>query len=657
LTNHPYSVPGRLGGLSGSLALLLASAAAWAQQPAPAPQLPPEADHGKIIYSSDQADAQSARQPDVDAFPKPPITNAERTAVVITSDDLDLHLTPAEAREEGHAILNLRNASSAPITRLPLQISSTLRWRSISPAGKSKIGFSFTQSPVTTDTDHTGYAQEAVLTLDKPLAAGASMTVSAFYSGAIPASADRLELIGTPHERAIETDWDSITPTTDETSTALRGFGEVLWYPVAAPTALFGEGNNLVTAVTAQRLLNTSSTMRLRLTVLYAGDPPDAVIFDGHLQPLAKTTDDSNQVVDNTKGVATADFPLAPIGFRTPSLFLTAQHETSPGTVLLSVISPTPEAAEPYASAVQTLAPLFKDWIAPAPLTPLLLLDHPGAPFEDDAFIAAHLTATAQPDTIAPVLVRGLTHAFFKAPAPTSLWLDQGLPEFMSLLWTERIDGRDTAIKQLEQNALALSLAEPDTTKNPHASGTPLTQAGTDVYLRLKSAAVLWQLREIVGEDLFRNTITNYRHSLMVSPGLDHDPAAFERSMEKTCSRDLSWFFDDWVYADRGLPDLVITQVNPRPILPKSGQASGYLVAVDIRNDGDAVAEVPVTIRSASDAEPLTASARVRIPGHSTGSTRIVFEGTPDSVQVNDGSVPEIVTSTHTLQIKIQTRP
>ena len=642
-----------------AVTFLLGSAVASAQQaPAPVPPpLPPEADHGKVIFSTNQAGAQVQKQPDVDAFPKPAVTNAERSAIVIASDDLDLHLTPAEAGEEAHAVLTLRNASAAPVTRIPLQISSTLRWQSITPAAKSKQTFTMTQSPVTTDTDHTGYAQEAVLTLDRPLAPGASMTVSAFYSGAITASADRLELIGTPHERAIETDWDAITPTTDDDSTALRGFGEVLWYPVAAPTALFGEGNTLVATVTAQRLLNVSASMRLHLTVVYAGDPPDAVIFNGNLQPLAKTPDDDNQVVDNTRGVATADFPMAPIGFRTPNIFLTAQHATSPGTTLLSVVSPSPEAAEPYTSAVQALAPLFNQWIAPAPLTPLLMLEHPGAPFEDGAFIAAHLTASAQPDTIAPVLVRGLTHAFFRAPAPTSLWLDQGLPEFMSLLWTERIDGRNAALKQLEQNALALSLAEPDTVKNPQAAGTPLTQAGTDVYLRLKSAAVLWQLREIVGEDLLRNTITNYRHALTLAPGLDHDPAAFERSMEKTCSRDLAWFFNDWVYADRGLPDLVITQVNPRPILPKGGHASGYLVAVDIRNDGNAEAEVPVIIRSAGDASPLTASARVRIAGHTTASTRIVFEGTPASVQVNDGSVPEIATSTHTLQIKIQTQP
>lgn len=637
-------------------AVLMISASMHAQE-TPTPTPTPEPDHGKVVFSTDQAQAQAAKQADVDAFPKPPVSNDERTAVAIVSDDLDLHLTPAESAEEGHALLTIKNVSSAPVTRIPLQISSTLRWQSVTPAGKSRESFTMTQSPVTTDTDHTGYAQEAVLTLAHPLAPGASITVSAFYSGTIPASADRLELIGTPHEKAVETDWDAITPTSDQGSTALRGFGEVLWYPVAAPTALFGEGNSMVAAVSSQRLLNTASTMRLHLTVLYAGDPPEAVIFDGNLKPLDKTPDDAGQVVDETRGVATADFPLAPIGFRTPSLFLTAQHATAAGSEMISAVTPVPEAAEPYAAAADALAPLFHDWLAPAPLTPLLLLEHPGMPYEDHAFIAAHLSPTAQPDSIAPEIVRGMAHAFFSTTAPTSLWLDQGVAEFMSLLWTERVSGRDAAILQLQQNALAISLAEPDTTKNPKAAGVPLTQGGTDVYIRLKAAAVLWQLREIVGDEAFRNTLTNYRHSLSLSPGLDHDPAAFEHSMEKTCGgRNLAWFFDDWVYADHGLPDLKIALVTPRPIVPKDGRASGYLVAVDIRNDGDAVAEVPVTIRSAGDERPLTATSRLRVPAHSTASTRIVFEGTPDTVQLNDGSVPEVAASTHTLHVNIQTK-
>ena len=625
------------------MGLLFLSAPIHAQEPSTTPQQP---ESGKVVFSTGQT-PQPTTSP-ADSFPKDPITNAERSAVAILSDDLDLHLTPADAGEEAHAVLTVRNVSSAPINRIPLQISSTLRWQSItSPTSKQ---LTFTQSPIATDADHTGYAQEAVLIPGHPLAAGASLTLSVFYSGQIPASTARLELIGTPAEKAAETDWDAIAPASDESSTALRGFGEVLWYPCAAPTALLGEGNQLFELIGRQRLLNTSATMRLRLTLVYAGDPPDAVIFDGRLQPLTRTPDNPDQVIDEAHGVATAAFPLAPIGFRTPSLFITAQHATQTASPLLSVVSPVPEAADPYTTAVESLKSLFNDWIAPAPITPLLLLEHPGAPFEDSSFIAAHLSASAEPANIAVDLVRALTHAFFSAPAPTSVWLDQGLPEFMSLLWTERSSGREAAVAQLQQNALPLALTEPDLVTNPALTGTPLTHASSDVFLRLKSAAVLWQLRDLLGDETFRRALTTFRHSLSLNPALDRDQTAFEKSLEHTSGLDLAWFFDDWVYNDRSLPDLTVTHVVPRPMLPRAGRAGGYLVVVDVHNDGFAAAEVPVTVRSGT----LTATERLRIPARSTASTRIVFEGTPETLQVNDGTVPELRASIHTTPISTQ---
>jgi len=232
-------------------------AVSHAQEPAP----PSTPDPGKVVVSTEHP-AQPSQ--DADVFPKTPITNEERAAVTILSDDLDLHLTPSDASEEAHATLILRNTSSKPLTRIPLQLTSTLRWLSFTTPSAKKIPF--TQSPITTDADHTGYAQEAVL--DQPLGPGATLTLSTFFSGQIPASTSRLELIGTPPEKAAESDWDAITPTSDESSTALRGFGEVLWYPTAAPTALLGDGNQLFDLVAQQRLLNTSVTMRLRLTIV-----------------------------------------------------------------------------------------------------------------------------------------------------------------------------------------------------------------------------------------------------------------------------------------------------------------------------------------------------------------------------------------------------
>ena len=79
---------------------------------------------------------------------------------------------------------------------------------------------------------------------------------------------------------------------------------------------------------------------------------------------------------------------------------------------------------------------------------------------------------------------------------------------------------------------------------------------------------------------------------------LDSDPKEFQRVLERSSKRDLGWFFDDWVYRDRGLPDLSIASVTPRALDQIGNKGAGWLVAVEVRNDGDAAAEVPVTVRS-----------------------------------------------------------
>ncbi len=618
--------------------LLLALSRSAAQIPV---QNPPEPPAGKVISSEP---TQTPVPPDV--RPATPVTDAERSAIEIISLSLDLHLIPANARLETHATLTLRNRSESPLVRIPLQLSSTLHWLTAS-AGLESLPF--TQSPIATDTDHTGYAQEAIFTPAAPLAPGAALTLSVFYAGEIEQNSDRLELIGAPHDRAAATDWDRIAPASDQSSTALRGFGNVLWYPVAAPAAHLGAGKQLFDLIAQDRRHNTSVAMRLRLTVEYAGDPPDAVIFNGVLQPLTRTADENNQIIDETHGIATADFPSAPIGFRTPSLFLTAQQAATTPDQLLSIVSPTPDVSDPYAAAAQSLEPVLSGFFGPTPRNPLLLLDHPGEPFADSSLLVAQLSATADPKLVAPALVRGLTHAWLSPqtrPVPAAgLWIDEGLPEFLSLVWTERsgtgIQGREALAAALRNASVLIALAEDS------AHPQPLPQAADDVFLRLKSAFVFWQLRQLLGDDLFSRSLTAWRHSLALNPVLDRDEKALEASLEKTSGRDLAWFFADWVYADPGLPDLTIVSANPRPLPARGGKSAGFLVAVDVRNDGGCIADVPVTVRSGT----LTATERLRIPAHGSASTRVVFEGNPDTVEVNDGSVPELRSNTHTLAL------
>ena len=179
-------------------------------------------------------------------------------------------------------------------------------------------------------------------------------------------------------------------------------------------------------------------------------------------------------------------------------------------------------------------------------------------------------------------------------------------------------------------------------------AGESLVAASGDVFYRTKAAAVWWMLRGMVGDRALEQALQAYR----LDAKLDRDPKGFELTLEELAHQDLGWFFDDWVYRDRGLPDLSIVSVTPSQLASHGGLSAGWLVAVEVRNDGYAEAEVPVTVRSSGARETV----RLRVPGRSSASTRIVFAGTPAEVEVNDGGVPETEASVHTRRLALAGR-
>jgi hypothetical protein len=566
------------------------------------------------------------------------VTDAERASLIFTAYDLDVHLAPAQSRLAVHAGFTVKNSGKEPLTRLILQLSSSLKWESLALRNAGRVSpLSFTVQTIDTDADHTGKATEAVVSLPQPLGPGASVELTSFYSGEVAQSAERLERIGAPLDQAARADWDRISPE----GTALRGYGNVLWYPTAAAPVFLGDGAKLFQSVGQTKLQQAAATVRLRLTVEYVGDAPDAASFCGRREQMKAVSEDQSLPVAESPGVATAEFSERPLGFRTPSLFVTDRAGTVTNDSLISAVTDHYDALPGYGTAAEKVRPLLAEWLGTGPLSVLTILDHNGQPFEDDALLVTPMRASAA-DTLAPMLAHSLSHAWFRS---SHVWLDEGVAQFLSLQWMEQSLGREVAVAHLQEEAKALALVEPAPAKSASATeeeGQSLIRASDEIYYRTKAAAVLEMLRSIVGDDALRRALQLYREDKM-----DSDPKEFQRVLERTSRRELGWFFDDWVYRDRGLPDLSIASVTPRAIDQIGNKGSGWLVAVEVRNDGGAVAEVPVTVRSGT----LTATQRLRIPGRSSASTRIVFEGTPAEVLVNDGTVPEVESSLHTKQI------
>ena len=598
----------------------------------PDAEAPKPADSPYSSSSSSSQPSQSVEKPgplDADVV----VSDEERDALTFTAYDLDVHLTPAQAAIEARVNFTVKNDGNAPLTRIAVQLSSSLAWENLRLRSSSSAAGSFVQHRINTDADHTGVAREAVLTLPQPLAPGASLELSGFYSGTITASAERLERIGAPEEQSAQADWDTIAADGAVVSTALRGYGDVLWYPVAGAPVFLGDGAKLFSAVGRVKQRQQSAMTRLRLTIAYIGEAPDAAYFSGRREPLTNTSENDGLPVAESPGVATTDFAPRPLGFRIPSLFVTDRASTMTDSGLMQVVTDNSAALERYGEAAAKVQPLLMDWLGTEPLGPLEVIDHAGQPFEDKALLVAPMQA-AEPAALAPMMVHTLAHSWF---ASNHVWLDEGVAQFMSLLWLETNDGRQAGIDRLEASAAPLALVEPAV--GSKTAGQSLVDASSEVYYRTKAAAVLWMLRAIVGDDVLKTALQAYRKNRAMDAAAD----GFEKVLEEASHKDLKWFFDDWVYHDKGLPDLSIGHVSPRPLPEKGGRSSGWLIAVDVRNDGYAVAEVPVTVRSGT----LTATERLRIPGRSNAATRILFQGTPDEVIVNDGTTPEVGESLH----------
>lgn len=566
------------------------------------------------------------------------IGDAERSAIRFLAYDLDVHLRPESAGISVVARVTVRNDGAKPLPEIALEISSLLHWDVVSQTGKTRTEkLPFDQHSLQTDADHSGAASEAVIHLLAPLQPQGSAELTLLYSGALDRSAPDAERVSSSRAGDAATDWSMVAPE----GTSLRGFGDTLWYPVAAPQVFLGEGAGFLHVAGEQMLHQSAASMRLRVSVEYAGEPPTTAFFCGRQQQLTVLRDDPDAPVASSSGVATATFPAQRLGFRTPSLFLT---DTAPvlaaGGLVAAVSSDADLPARLFAAAAPADA-LLNAWFGKSPGRVLTVIDRPGPPFADGDLLVApvrSMDATA----LASAPLASLTRTAFRS---AQIWLDQGMPQFTSLLWLEATQGRPAAVGVLEQQSHALALAE--SMAGPDSAAQQSLLAATDaVYYRNKASSVLWMLREIVGDDVLKQTLGRYVRETR----RDADGDGFERLIEKISGKDLRWFFDDWVYHDRGLPDLSILSVAPRELPQRSAQGEGWLVAVEVRNDGSAVAEVPVTIRSGS----LTATERLRIPAHSVASTRILFQGRPEQVQVNDGSVPEAAASTHVRNIAMR---
>lgn len=606
------------------------------QQPVQsAPQMP-----GKVIFSrSTDANGQTttvvgqaAETPQGHSAAAPtatdPIaTDIDRQSVRFTAYDMDVRLDAAQRRIAVRAQVTVKNDGSVPLSRIPLQISSSLTWDRIRVDGQD---VHFSVATLNSDADHTGQLHEAAVPLSAPLAPGKSTLIDVTYSGQIAPDAKRLTSVGAPGQVAFHTDWDGIG--TD--FTGLRGFGNVVWYPVSSVPALLSDGARLFNEIGRQKLRLTGATFSLRLTDEFPqAQKPAIAVIDGHFVPFTVTSPGTADI----PGVATASLSASTLGFQAPSLFLAVRNRQAvAANMTLWTLPGDDSAAFSWKAADEEVTPFLKSWLGDTPGTALTVLDLPDAddaPFEDGAFLATGVKPAAA-SQIDGILAHVLTHAYVDSP---QAWLSEGLADFMGTLWIERQNGRAKALDALGSSRQALAILEP---ASPGASaGEPLPQAYMPVYYRTKAAYVLWMLRDQLGDKTLAAALRAFDAARYAPGAAANQPPSLESFLRQAAAgRDLNWLFAQWVNADDGLPDLSIDHVYP-----SAAVAGNWLVAVDLSNSGYAAAEVPLTVTSGTTA----ITRRVLIPAQGKIVQRILIQGEPTQVQLNDGSVPEVQASVH----------
>ena len=452
------------------------------------------------------------------------------------------------------------------------------------------------------------------------------MNLTIGYEGTIALDAMRLTRIGMEKESAVHTDWDQVS----RLSSAVRGAGNVVWYPVAMDAANLSDEGSLFEILGRWKMRESSSAMHIKLSysATNGGAPPALICSAG-----------GDRILE-ARGVqkAFAECDFSPLGFQAPSFVMAGYAFLDAPQLQIFYREEHKDRAEKFVQAAAAASPFVSEWVGAAHRKVLVaeLFDPGASPFESGLMLLTPLGDT-DPKLLQIAMVHELTHAAFASDRP---WIFEGLAHFMQAAYREQQQNREAALDFLGLHRAAVMDAEKAIaakSKDAASVKEPLISTAVDSFYRSKAAYVWWMLRDILGEETLKKTLAAYRADQ------DKDPAYLQHLLEAQSKRDLQWFFDDWIYHDRGLPDFRVESAFPR----KASQ-DNYLVTVTLENLGSAGAEVPLKIQF--DGGEMTQ--RVEVRGKGKATVRVATPKPPKQVVVNDGSVPESDLANNTFKVE-----
>jgi hypothetical protein len=548
----------------------------------------------------------------------------DREAFTFADYDLNVQVEPEQHRLGVRGKITLRNDSQSPQKIVVLQISSSLDWRSIKLRGNA---LQFLSQPYTSDIDHTGALSEAIITLPQAVAPKGTIELEIAYEGVILLDATRLTRIGTPEESANSTDWDQIGPS----FTAVRGAGYVAWYPIATEVANLSDANSLFEVSGRWKARESASKMHLHINVSRDdGEQPQSLLVnEASCKMMYEQMDRAS--------LSSADCTYEPLGLLVPLFVVSNYGVVTRPSVLVYNLATHAVAAESYADAAQKVLPLILDWFGkPRERARTAdLADRNAAPFESGALLLTPL-ADSNSKLAGLAAAHQLTHAAFFSSHP---WIEEGLAHFAQALYLEQEKGLQAALDYMNLHRAALSEIESPTTapRSEDELNRSLVNTTSEELYRGKAMCVWWMLRDMVGEPALKKAIADYR------PEQDKEPSYMLRLIAAQTQRDLEWFFDDWVYRDRGLPDFKVESAFSRKTMTGS-----FLLTITVDNLGTAGADVPILVKFAGG----EVMKRLEVHAKNKAVIRVELPAVPQEIIVNDGSVPESNRTNNTFEIE-----
>ena len=546
----------------------------------------------------------------------------DREAFTITRYQLEVQIDRPTHVIAVTGRITLRNDSKLPQKNPSLQVSSSLSWN----------GVAFENKPVewigndyTSDIDHTGGLSEIIVTLPAAVPPAGSITLDIQYGGTVTVDAARFTRMGAPAELASRNDWDQIS----ESFTAVRGLGHVVWYPVSLSAVSMSDGAAVFAALDEWTTRHRNSQFDARLQVM--SDDGKACIAG---TAMTSSCGEVDQASDPRSGEmtnrVTNSIRLAKLGGVTPAFSIADYVRLERPVITVFHTTQSQSIAKDFAAAAEANDLVLNDWLNTPAVTPVVieLTDANANPYQDGPYLFTPLRH-ADAATLGRLLIPVQVAARFSSPRS---WIENGLQRFLQSLAVEHSAGRKEALQFLNEYLPPILSAESAGDSAASAAKDQpresLINTSDEILLRGKGAFVFWMLRDMLGDPALQHALAAYR------PYEDSSPSYFQGLLEEGRKRDLEWFFVDWVYRDRGLPDFRVESVYARPVLDDPNQLN--LVTITIENRGGAGAEVPVLIQTASGERTV----RIQAPGRQKVSARSQLPGSPTRVIVNDGSVP-----------------